>query len=69
MLVKLPAEHILAKNKKDHSTLVRMQKKLFKARYLNLILPITSNFNLRRPDIREGIYLADDVLALAHFLI
>ena len=48
-LRKLPTKH-----KEDHSTLVRVRKMLFKARYLNLILPIRSNLNLRGPDIREG---------------
>ena len=46
-LRKLPIKH-----KEDRSTLVRVRKLLFKARYLNLILPITSNLNLR--DIEEG---------------
>ena len=50
-LRKLPIKH-----KEDRSTLVRVRKLLFKARYLNLIIPITSNLNLRGPDIREGEY-------------
>ena len=51
-LRKLPIKH-----KEDRSTLVRVRKLLFKARYLNLIIPITSNLNLRGPDIREGEYI------------
>ena len=48
-LRKLPTKH-----KEDHCTLVRMRKVLTKARYLKMILSITSNLIFKGPDIGEG---------------
>ena len=45
-----------------------MRKMLFKARYLKLISPITSNSNLNGPDLGEGIYLDDNVIRVYLFI-
>ena len=46
---------------------MRMQKMLLKARYINLILLITPDSNLKGPDIGGGVYLDDEVIRICFY--
>ena len=59
---------LIIKHKEDHSTLVRVRKMLLKAKYLNLLLPITPNSNLRGPDIGKGCLRTMKIYVLVLFI-